>query len=106
MNHQTILTKAIEKARIGGWDGPSYEDYMHFDSIRLNDIIYSHDFAKALWPEKTEPCAYCGLKVAWGSIHPLPCPYSFMESRASPWRYHLQQMVIADDPIKYLGENI
>lgn len=22
------------------------------------------------------------------------------------WQYHLQQMVIADDPIKYLGENI
>jgi hypothetical protein len=22
------------------------------------------------------------------------------------WQHHLQQMVIADDPIKYLGENI
>jgi len=24
----------------------------------------------------------------------------------SLWQYHLQQMVIAPDPIKYLGENI
>lgn len=47
------------------------------------NVIFNHDFAKALRGEK---------KIIVGMIE--------------PWKYHLQQMVIADDPIKYLGENL
>lgn len=73
--------------------------------IAYERIIFNHDFAKALWgvsehttlpgtdPYGEEDCEHCEANI-WDSI-PHYC-----------WQYHLQQMVIADDTIKYLGENI
>lgn len=91
-NDRPILLRAIDKARANGWNGPSYEDYMHFDSIRLNDIIYSHDFAKALWNGTTNQSQFVeGV---------------YDEQPIYNWQHHLKQMVVAADPIKYLGENI
>lgn len=103
MTNQQILTKAIEKAIEGGWELPheAYDfearpnDMIRFTSIDdetqdpgiwympLEQLIFYHDFAKALWGD------------GWNATSTQP-----------NWQYHLQQMVIAEDPIKYLGENI
>lgn len=99
MSNQEILEKAIQKAIDGGWK--PFGDarikiaatVMHvlyawqtFDTDWHNTIIFNHDFAKALW----------GTKVpAW----------SLDNSSLEAWQYHLQQMVISPDSIKYLGEN-
>lgn len=73
-----VLGEAISKALANGWDRYSNKCCEYDKSkIRYYDIIYNHDFAKALWGEK-----------------PLG------------WRYHLQMMVVADDPIEYLGEHL
>lgn len=100
MSNQEILEKATKKAIDGGWTGRGtnvdniVQEAMHQiyePEFSVTDIIFNHDFAKALWPGK-------GLGI--------------MEYRrgreveAEHWRYHLQRMVVADDPIKYLGENI
>lgn len=54
-------------------------------------LVYNHDFAKALWGEEEHT-----LHFPEGEIH-----------RQSPvWQYHLQQMVIAADPIQYLGMHL
>jgi hypothetical protein len=115
---QEILTKAIQKAIDDGWTLPGYKMYkgdiyevtdlrsrlqygefeLHIDGgyneVSVNQVIFNHDFAKALWGEderKPEPVANS----------------QFMTTVFKrDWRYHLQQMVIADDPIKYLGEHI
>lgn len=110
MSNQQILEKAIQKAIINGWDildrsesngfilrkdayGNPFvawtSDPKQEDAFAQNymEIIFNHDFAKALWGE---------MKGKDG-----PCPLIF-----SGWKYHLQQMAIADDPIKYLGENL
>jgi hypothetical protein len=108
MTNQEILTKAIEKAITAGWSywpinyhdsealwSPQQEIKYHFDRAEEADpnggplaywanIIFNHDFAKALWGD-------------W--------PIGSRGKRPE-WQYHLQQMVVADDPIKYLGENI
>lgn len=95
---QFVLEKAIEKAIDGGCheahdytviNGHIYD----LDNQRTDDLIYWHDFAKALWntPRWTNPGE---------GVH-----FETYDGR-SEWQYHLQQMVIADDPIKYLGENI
>ncbi len=101
-NSQQILEKAIQKAMDNGWRSPlpraemlaSYIDGGD-DYYQLEPLIYNHDFAKALWGE--EP-AY-----GWsGDVVPKK-----PDETAEPlWQYHLQRMVIADDPIEYLGENI
>lgn len=89
-------------------------------------IIYSHPFAKAFWGE--EPiCTICGSDEFVGSTNPStssdPGEY-FLNSRCGAeaidinefgvndgttlfsWQYHLQQMVISEDPIKYLEQFI
>lgn len=106
MTRQEILTKAIEKAIAGGWYSFAGDVFgkLTIDDvlIRFNPhgqglewtvkghesnwslveaLIYSHDFAKALWPGNATDAV-------------------------PDWKDHLQQMVIADDPITYLGENL
>lgn len=164
MTNKEILEKAIQKAIDGGWELP-HEDYdwkvgqndmTRFTSIDdetqdpgvwympLEQLIYNHEFAKALWDEQkdakflehyvpargypgesidnkernesVEPlkekhgelpeylwyCTRC--KKPWKSTFNSRCEM-ISEYRAG-WRHHLQQMVISDDPIKYLGEHI
>ena len=82
-------------------DGQKY----FFDKTKsLNTIIYSHDFAKAFWGEKRYEHIGCGgvLDV----LKEIKCPKC---GHVEPplkgydgWQFHLQQMVISDDLLKYL----
>jgi len=105
MTNQQILEKAIQKAIDGGWKNAYWVKrfnmakeldelpYLFNDETpSFESVIFSHDFAKALWGD--EGFTTTGLKC---DKHPGVQRY---------WQYHLQQMVIAEDPIKYLGENI
>lgn len=94
MDNEEILEKALQKAVDGGWDSPDSINRVAGDLAEdcncygsLYDIIFSHDFAKALWGEE-------------------PSSNYFGKPGIPYWQYHLQQMVIAEDPIKYLGENL
>ena len=107
MTHQKTLEKAIQKAIDGGWDRLGNDDYdpdiMAMDALDSGtayinhlEIIFNHDFAKALWknpgykPGETAPY---GIGKKHEGIRP-------------EWQYHLQQMAISEDPIQYLAENI
>lgn len=134
MNNQQILETAIQKAIEHGWkdctEKPSYvkvTNYRYEDDfangLRLitymvsfpsglgftekastSEIIFDHDFAKALWA--TGQCV-CGKEHYKGEVIVLnPGQTPIVHGRPQDWRYHLQQMVIAEDPIKYLGENL
>ena len=117
MTHQEILEKAIQKAI----DGGLYQDkpfkltmknividtgdelgvlkadnqlvIKMFDEILdVENIIFNHDFAKALWGNDE----YYGVRDKY--------PHS--PTQIKTWQYHLQQMVISYDPITYLGEHL
>ena len=106
--NKDILEQAITKAIANGWQpmaeqGAGYEvtecdDIKYYfgddhGSYSTNDIIWNHEFAKALWGDTDytgNKCEHCDLVSSFQDM----------------WKHHLQQMVIADDPIKYLGENI
>lgn len=95
MKDKEILEKAIQKARARGWTNKErwiesgWEPNDIEQGIHL-PLIFNHDFAKALWSKQ--------CKNAGGDHGTEGCiPW---------WRYNLQQMVIADDPIKYLGEHL
>lgn len=119
MTDGQILIKAIEKAQKNGWYSDSWHRIVPTDAVGLrlhgdgamqlyrngsvdethiNEVIYNHNFAKALWGDST---AYVDARAAVGKLDPR---HDVMAGNG--WQYHLQQMVIADDPIKYLGENI
>ena len=116
MTNKEILEKAIQKAMDNGFDlydhdkwylqvvddpfkteKHSYKISMslgHIEHvINYEKVIFDHDFAKALWGNtefRTDYTGTCGNG------------YSLNES----WYGHLQNMVVSDDPIKYLGDNI
>lgn len=111
MSDKDILEKAIKKAIDGGWAFPGVVGSKDFEfkgngvyvlgnmtSVRYDyfEIIFNHDFAKALWGEAEMK----GLEGIVGGTDLLTGV-----QRTHYWQYHLQQMVIADNPIKYLGEN-
>lgn len=125
MTNKEILKKAIHKVIENGCI--HYEqvlDYLPTYRIQYNEhysLIFDNRFAKAFWGNKTyKTIFYCGIDH--------PCKY---EKKANEigyenggtsyckkcndfakdydtvidnegWRYHLQQMVLEEDPIKYL----
>lgn len=120
MNRQDILREATRKAIKNGWKGsPIIDNVKHYQKLATSkiqvDTIYGeswyelvllylppHDFAKALWGEEDTPYdTWSNRKYSAGSGGPDEDWYD-----GQLWEFHLQQMVVADDPIKYLGENI
>lgn len=111
MSNQEILEKAIQKAIDGGWRySEEYDigwadvdavlnhyhfdlDHEHYDEDNYLYFIFNHDFAKGLWGEHSSQ----GFKLENGKFEPFG---------NEGWQSHLRKMVIADDPIKYLGENL
>jgi len=107
LTDEQILEKAIQKAIEGGWD----EDFdlrktnWSLDGNRLvagfsdlahvPDIIFNHDFAKALWG--VFPC------IATSGLTNDP---NMGDDFISNWRWHLARMVLDEAPIEYLGKNI
>ncbi len=112
MTDKETLERAIQKAIASGWNrvGLTDEGEMHFtdggivvdwlrggrDFVATETIIFNHDFAKALWGEEEVTTAW-ELKDGGERI---------LNALLTAYKHHLMQMVVADDPIKYLGENI
>lgn len=102
MSRQQILEKAIRKAIEGGYPGDisdyktdgftiyrwAGKSFMEFDA---SSFIFSHPFAEALWGDEPYMDKVDGND-------------EYLGYRA--WEHHLREMVIADDPIQYLGNNI
>lgn len=66
-------------------------DY-YMDEKKYYDTIFSHDFAKAFWGEekRSEPLFDDGILDKKHNVN------------ESIWQYHLQQMVLCKEPLKYL----
>lgn len=132
MRQREILTKAIEKAIAAGWKGkealePTFKSlgftWEVFVDEYVKDILNQqtymsllvrHDFAKALWGLDRLLCDSCHVdverddKTCWNCGNKTFVYEAYQNTRDNlpNWQYHLQQMVIADDPLDYLGERI
>jgi hypothetical protein len=113
MNKSEVLEKAIQKAIDAGWSPTMdvsrkwrVDDILNWYNlgpwaVRLEDdinylkFIFNHDFAKALWSEEL-----------WWTAHPGKSGESRREYELPAWQMHLQQMVIAEDPIVYLAAHM
>jgi hypothetical protein len=126
MSDQETLEKAVKKAIDGGWK-PGWQDRRpvvswsvdystDFDEgegvlvwghhakssasswfFPINELIFNHNFAKALWGEAQMD----GLELMISSPSILTGA-----KHTHYWQYYLQMMVIDEDPINYLGEHI
>ena len=91
-----ILEKAIQKV-----EAQTGQVYAHTMFELFDDLTILQDFAKALWGEESSYAREGGYTAVY------PAHREWEEPDMIPvWQYHLQMMVVADDPIKYLGENI
>lgn len=82
-----IKGTTIHTFKVNKGDGVAYEKELH-----TSHYLFSHDFAKALWgAEWPDGPGGTGL-VGFTSV--------------PRWKSHLSDMVVADDPIAYLGANI
>jgi hypothetical protein len=111
MSNQEILIKAITKALANGWKSnwissrllpieipPRLTDEL-IHTHQVEKLIYRHDFAKSLWSDKE-------ITVESGENIPLYSKRLSLQQRVVAWKHHLQMMVVADDPLKYLGAHL
>lgn len=106
MTDKDILRKAIEKlgpeaeAMLGALILVSgVKDFKTVVDTKLYyRIIFSHDFAKAFWGEKIMDGGYVHFDKFEGDMARLAVAKLKVES----WKYHLQQMVIEEEPLSYL----
>jgi hypothetical protein len=113
MKKEEILKKAVNKAIENGF---KQERTQHIYLIQkvfgvntinkewLRGFIFDHDFAKAFFCDNRE------LRVAYeGYCKDEECNTNEELDEAwriKSWQYHLQQMVLEEDPIKYLEKFI
>lgn len=122
MTNEEILKRAIDKAYgEGKFDDLFPNLTVKNDDIEIQEIlqayvrikyapiyIFSHEFAKAFFGETEVELAWSDYKhnhKAFGGI--LDYPYeegASISYTAKAHVYHLQQMVISEDPIKYLEQ--
>lgn len=107
LSNEQILKKAIEKAVKGGWNkGDIWNNEFMLSGLanNPNQVIFSHDFAKAFWGDK-EVCGYDGSKII-GKGKRRCCDfnnhYSWQQDFIANWEYELQQMVLEKEPLLYL----
>jgi hypothetical protein len=125
MDKKQVLEKAIQKALDNGWldshkmksfknwviDFDCYgeehawaeiqQDYLK-SRWQLPKTVYKWDTDEQLLYDKSFAKALWGVNPMW-SNDPMG---AYNDSpKETNWQHHLQLMVIADDPIKYLGDN-
>lgn len=131
MDYREVLERVVQKALDDGWQPRNYEFFENdekvvaFDvwkrqskkitffteegvrfAIPFYELIFDHYFAKVLWPTDGFP------QIARKAVPSTPT-YAGKKAYSRPpswpirgsWQYHLQQMAISDDVIKYLGDN-
>ena len=99
MTNKEILQKSIDKATKNRfiidseWKSiPTTEHYLnkHIELKQYYPIIFSHDFAKAFWGE---------ILIDVTNTNPIGEEDLAYLPR---WQYHLQQMVLEENPLQYL----
>lgn len=82
-------------------------EYDGYESINVEAVIFNRQFAKALWGELPAEKEYKPT-YEWNEELGRYNNFSALQEidTQSAWQYHLQMMVIAEDPIKYLGEHL
>ena len=71
-------------------------------------LIFSHDFARAFWKKGAQmnfivPAATYSRMNGKGEVVTINRkPFTRRTVKADVWKYHLRQMALSDDPLRYL----
>ena len=76
---------------------------------RYYSLIFCHEFARAFWKKGAlmnfviPSATYSRLNGKGQVVTINRKPFTRRTIKADVWKYHLRQMAVADDPIRYLG---
>jgi len=102
-----IIQRAIKKAVDNGWKTIVAFDIVmpYTNETEFYSIIFDKDFAKAFWGELP-----IHRSIVWNEMGNINSkvwemikPY-IKKGNLKHWQYHLQEMVISENPIKYLSQ--
>lgn len=80
-------------------EGASFLNYTH---ISVPEVIFSHDFAKAFFGED-RICELCGSNDIKADRFGVYCGKCHAEGfNVIAWQHHLQQMVLEQNPLRYI----
>jgi hypothetical protein len=71
-------------------------------------LLFSHDFAMAFWKPGAEitfqvPASSFERRMPDGSIQTVTRkPFTRRSARKDAWRYHLREMAVAEEPLRYI----
>lgn len=101
MTNKEILKKYLEKAIANGYDD-NENDY--YESLLIDGenfvgfeyaCIFDKKIAKAFWGERRE-CKCSGFCIQYQG-----CSCGSIQSG---WQFHLQQLVLEEEPLKYIAK--
>ncbi len=75
---------------------------------RFYSLIFAHEFARAFWKKGAQmnfvvPSATYARMNGKGQVVTINRkPFTRRTMKADVWKYHLRQMALADDPMRYL----
>ena len=86
MTDKEMLRKAFQKAYGENFLEEVFEDEIKYGVTPeyVRQAVFEHSFAKAFWGEESISPRIIGAPTAW--------------------KYHLQQMVLEEEPLKYLAK--
>lgn len=95
MSDKQALRNAVDIAVKNGWKKPPEVEWWDWDYVVERGewwpVIFRHDFAQKLWGD--EP-------ITESRVDEL----NYFHEPA--WKHQLRQMVVADNPLQYLGEHL
>lgn len=119
MEDKEILYKAFKIAESGGYKNVNFNHPMSIEQSDniikyywIRAFIFDHGFAKAFWGEEEVDDYGRNLNVAWGELwknegqhmdkDDFENDFGFDIETKIAWRYHLEKMVLCEEPLKYL----
>lgn len=75
---------------------------------RYYALLFSHEFAQAFWKAGAEitfqvPAQSFQRRMADGTIQTVARkPFTRRSTRKDAWRYHLREMALAEEPLRYI----
>jgi hypothetical protein len=90
------------------WPGADEAAQILTSEGRLHGLVFSHEFARAFWKKGAQmnfivPAAtYTRINGKGEVVTIHRKPFTRRTIKADVWKYHLRQMALSEDPMRYL----
>lgn len=122
MTRSELLRRIVHQAACNGFDLKAWHqravgdtwtsDHATLETLAKGQhylaLLFSHDFARSFWKQGSQiafvvPSASYTRRDKEGKIvHIQRKPYTRRRLKPDAWKYHLREMAVADEPLRYI----